>query len=232
MGVDMDRAGLKELLSKSLDDRHLSRGERQAIAVAFDAIEDDEVRRLVRRDAFDAARAVMVDPDVLPVLDWLQAVVDALQRPATVRASAPANEAHFSPGQTCYRRIIALFDRAERSADVCVFTITDDRISDAVLAAHARGVAVRIITDNEKADDLGSDIVRFDRAGIPVRVDRTSFHMHHKFAIFDGRLLLTGSYNWTRGAAEQNEENFIVSPDRPMIEAFSTQFTRLWERLG
>jgi phosphatidylserine/phosphatidylglycerophosphate/cardiolipin synthase-like enzyme len=55
--------------------------------------------------------------------------------------------------------------------------------------------------------------------------------MHHKFAIFDGALLLTGSYNWTRGAARDNEENFITTPDRRLIASFTAAFGRLWNSL-
>ena len=33
--------------------------------------------------------------------------------------------------------------------DICVFTIADDRLTESILAAHRRGVAVRIITDEE-----------------------------------------------------------------------------------
>jgi phosphatidylserine/phosphatidylglycerophosphate/cardiolipin synthase-like enzyme len=113
-----------------------------------------------------------------------------------------------------------------------VFTITDDRIADAILDAHRRGVAVRILTDNEKAFDLGSDIERLRSAGVAVRVDESPFHLHHKFAIFDGRRLLTGSYNWTRGAARDNQENFLITPDPHLIEAYARAFEDLWNRLA
>jgi phosphatidylserine/phosphatidylglycerophosphate/cardiolipin synthase-like enzyme len=56
--------------------------------------------------------------------------------------------------------------------------------------------------------------------------------MHHKFAVFDASLVLTGSYNWTRGAAIENEENVIVSGDPRHVTAFSRAFERLWKRLG
>lgn len=137
-------------------------------------------------------------------------------------------EAWFSPHDDCAGRIINLMGEARTSADLCVFTITDDRISDSILAAHARGVHVRIISDNDKAHDLGSDIGRFLAAGVGVRVDRTAFHMHHKFAIIDGRRLLNGSYNWTRGAARDNQENLIVCDDPRLVTAFSQEFERLW----
>ena len=115
---------------------------------------------------------------------------------------------------------------------MCVFTITDDRIADAMLAAHRRGVRVRVITDNDKALDEGSDAQRLERAGVALRIDQTEHHMHHKFAVFDGERLLTGSYNWTRSAARNNEENLIVTRDPGLVRAFSEEFERLWARFG
>ena len=56
--------------------------------------------------------------------------------------------------------------------------------------------------------------------------------MHHKFALFDGTVLLTGSYNWTRSAAAQNNENLIVTNDHRLATAFSSLFDRLWEELA
>ena len=122
------------------------------------------------------------------------------------------------------RAIAGLLRYAARQIDVCVFTITDDRIADEILAAPRRGVAVRILTDEEKITDPGSDIKRFRSAGIAVRVDRSPHHMHHKFAVFDARTLLTGSYNWTRAASEHNKDNFIVTGDAHLVQAFSATF--------
>jgi cardiolipin hydrolase len=62
-----------------------------------------------------------------------------------------------------------------------------------------------------------------------VRTDTSEHHMHHKFALFDGAFLVTGSYNWTLSAASFNEENIIVSNDRRLIQAFSETFAKLWQ---
>ena len=63
-------------------------------------------------------------------------------------------------------------------------------------------------------------------------MDRTEAHMHHKFAIFDGTWLLSGSYNWTRSASEANEENLIQSKDMPLLAQFSRRFELLWAALS
>jgi phosphatidylserine/phosphatidylglycerophosphate/cardiolipin synthase-like enzyme len=146
----------------------------------------------------------------------------------------------FSPGPQCLRQIVHRFFACRRTADVCVFTITDDRITKAVLDAHRRGVFVRIISDNEKQHDPGSDIRKFRDAGIEVKLDDhhtrgpsdpgINGHMHHKFAVFDGARLITGSYNWTRGAADDNFENLIDTADPALVAAFAAEFARLWDR--
>lgn len=146
--------------------------------------------------------------------------------------TATTMEVCFSPGDECLLAIRRLFGQAERTVDVCVFTITDDRIATAILEAHRRGVRVRIITDNDKAYDQGSDVRRLESAGMEVREDRTECHMHHKFAIFDGRTVLTGSYNWTRGAARDNEENLVISNDFRMVGPFEREFNALWGKLA
>ena len=56
--------------------------------------------------------------------------------------------------------------------------------------------------------------------------------MHHKFALFDGATLATGSYNWTRGAWHDNQENLIITTDRRLVAAYTSVFERLWKALG
>ncbi len=169
---------------------------------------------------------------------------------ASVRAQQPVREAvkskpeeilmppktmgtmvHFSPGDACLNAIVNQISSARKMLDICVFTISDDRISDAIVACHRNRVQVRIITDNEKLQDLGSDIERFAKAGIVVRIDRTEAHMHHKFALVDGKTVLTGSYNWTRSAAIYNHENVLVTSEMPVIAAYAREFQRLWDTL-
>jgi mitochondrial cardiolipin hydrolase len=227
----MDAREIEEILSRTLDDRRLSRSEGQALDQVFRDLARDEDRVAVGRRAFELARAALEDPRDKEVLGWLEDLLKVLQRRPDHGAAIDAAEAHFSPGDDCPRRIVQLFSHARARVDVCVFTITDDRLAAAILDAHRRGVAVRIITDNEKVLDQGSDIPRLEAAGIPLRVDRTEYHMHHKFALFDDSLLLTGSYNWTRGAAAFNDENLVLTGDRRLIGAFATTFEKIWKRL-
>ena len=150
-------------------------------------------------------------------------------QPAVAKSTS---HACFSPGDGCLMTILGELGRARRSADICVFTITDDRITSAIVAAHERKVLVRIITDNDKQHDHGSDVGRLRAAGVALRVDETEHHMHHKFAVLDGATLLNGSYNWTRSAAIHNEENLLVTSDSALVQTFTRHFASMWQALG
>ena len=239
----MNPADVEQFLQQSLADRKVSGGEKQALAEWLDQnAKTDQQKGVVRHGAFDIARGAVSDPDAVRVIAWLEdvlKVVCPVQTSLAVHtAGSIVSHAYFSPGETCLAQIINLFGQARRSADVCVFTVTDDRISRAILDAHRRGVEVRVISDNEKCHDAGSDIHKFRDAGIPVKLDDVrgpadhglTGHMHHKFAIFDGVRLLNGSYNWTRGAADMNYENITDTTDPMHVAAFAAEFKRLWNK--
>lgn len=231
----MDPAALDTLLRQTLADHQFQSGEKKAlVAWAGQHAPDEAGRAVARSRAFALAKAELPGAPAR-VLDWLEEVVKVFNRPVGGPALAPPEPsgAYFSPGTTCIQEVLRQFQKARQAADVCVFTITDDRITRAILDAHARGVAVRVLTDNDKAHDLGSDVERLRAAGVPCKMDvGNAAHMHHKYALFDGRRLMTGSFNWTRSASEQNEENLIVTADPVLVAAFAGRFSGLWDRLG
>lgn len=223
---------IRDILRQTLDDRRLSRTERTALDKILDHVEPTEqALALYRSMAFDLALEEADGPGAKAIVGWLEDVVKLLASQSFAGPGGAVAESHFSPGDSCPRRIASFISGAKRTLDICVFTITDDRITSAILQAHERGRRVRIITDDDKAMDLGSDSQRLADAGIPVRVDRTPAHMHHKFALADNSTLLTGSYNWTRSAARDNEDNFLITGDRRFVEAFGRQFEKLWDAL-
>jgi phosphatidylserine/phosphatidylglycerophosphate/cardiolipin synthase-like enzyme len=139
------------------------------------------------------------------------------------------SHAFFSPGEDCLNAIISSIEGAAQSIKICVFTISDDRISAAIVRAHRSGIRIKILTDNEKLYDKGSDIRELAAKGLEVRVDNSRNHMHHKFAIFDETRVLTGSYNWTRSAALYNHENVLVTDNPNIVRDYSREFNRLWK---
>jgi len=225
----MDTAALDKLLQHTLAGR-LPTADRKALAEWADGHPADADRAVARARAFALAHS-SAPADATHVVEWLEEVVRVLTRHATDTSSEKAS-AFFSPGKACIHEVLRQFDLARQSCDVCVFTITDDRITNAIIQASGRGITVRVITDDEKSHDLGSDIDKLQMCGIPCKMDVGNMaHMHHKFALFDRRRLMTGSFNWTRSASEQNEESLLVTPDAVLVNLFADRFDYLWARM-
>ena len=227
----IDFAELDRLLRESAADAVLDDEEKFELRALGERLSRDRIRYL-RNRAFDLVRERWTQPDAarLTMLRWLEQVVktlDATADPPTVEAHA-----YFAPGENCLRKLRELCLSAKRGIDVCVYTIADDRLSEALADAHRRGVTVRILSDDHKTHDAGSDVIRLCDLGIDVRLDDTAFHMHHKFALFDGARLASGSFNWTRGASTGNEENLLITDDVRLVRSFGARFERLWEKFA
>ena len=218
------------ILAATLEDHRLSRGEKHALEelLASDEIRPEELA-FFRHRAFALAREKLPNELSRHVLDWLEAVNKVLLPPEPVETNRA--EVHFSPGPGCLEAIRRQLVESKKTVDICVFTITDDRLSREIVGAHRRGVKLRVVTDDDKARDRGSDVYDFADAGIEVRVDQSEHHMHHKFAVFDSRVVVTGSYNWTRSAAQRNRENILVTDDERLVRPYRRVFDDMWDRL-
>ncbi|MBN1251230.1 MAG: hypothetical protein JXR51_03430 [Bacteroidales bacterium] len=135
----------------------------------------------------------------------------------------------FTPFTDCINKILDFLNSAKKNIAICVFTISDDRITNKLIECKKRGISIKIITDNDKQNDLGSDINFLSEEGIEVKIDTSKHHMHNKFAIVDNIKFLTGSYNWTRSAAIYNQENFLISSNKKTVQKYQNEFDRLWE---
>ena len=85
-----------------------------------------------------------------------------------------------------------------------------------------------LITDDNKSHDMGSDIYYFIEQGMKVKIDNSPSHMHHKFAVFDNKIMINGSFNWTRSASKNNNEDIVVNSNPDLIKSFSKRFEKLW----
>jgi len=55
-------------------------------------------------------------------------------------------------------------------------------------------------------------------------------HMHHKFCVIDGHILITGSFNWTNQAVKENQENVIILNDKELCMKYTAEYNKLWEQ--
>ena len=215
-----------EFLNTSFEDGYLSKSERKALKeVIADKSPDKRELAWLRSQIFDIAKEKASGIENIKILNWLE---EANKLILPKLGNDTFSKAYFSPGDECVNAILEQIGGAISKIDICVFTISDDRIRDKLLYKHKLGTKIRIISDNDKVYDLGSDVQTLSREGINIKIDNSPNHMHNKFAIFDDKIVLTGSYNWTRSAALYNQENLIVTNDNKLVSEFIEEFERLW----
>lgn len=107
---------------------------------------------------------------------------------------------------------------------VCWFSHRD--IFEILLKKLRAGVQVECVLeyDSQNIHKNGLDFQKFIRLGGSLYAYRDIALMHHKFALLDERLLLTGSFNWTYNS---NAENLLVSDEPSLLAAYGQEFSRL-----
>ena len=139
--------------------------------------------------------------------------------------------------------------KAVKSIDICLFNITSDQLTHSVCECIDRGVKVRLIIDGSAAES-NIQVQKFRSSGAFVRsswkpepatvpsqhsgdnaaATNGDYLMHHKFAIIDNYLLITGSFNWTMQALMGNNENIIITTENKLVIPFEEEFENLWEK--
>ena len=141
--------------------------------------------------------------------------------------------AYFSPDRQADDIIVGFIDGTPDKLDLAIYSLTHDRIADAVIRAHQRGVKVRLLMDKTQAGNRYADDERIAAAGVEVRLDRVTGSMHNKYIIGasreGGRAVLTGSHNMTKNAVERNAENFAVIRLQYVAREYQANFDHLWE---
>ncbi len=123
-------------------------------------------------------------------------------------------------------------DEARYSVDVALYDLNLWSVRDALLRAHRRGVAVRMVTDSDNI--LEREIGELEQAGIPVIGDRREPLMHHKFVVIDRLVVWTGSMNMTVNGAYRNDNNLVRIRSTVLAGNYTREFEEMFieDRFG
>lgn len=125
--------------------------------------------------------------------------------------------------------VSARIDAVQRTLDIAAYEFNSPALTEAVLRAVARGVTVRVVTDDEAGlHDEDSTLPRLIAAGVPVVDDSRSALMHNKFMIMDGQYVLTGSWNLTINDTYRNNNNALLLRSRTLVANYQTEFDEMF----
>ncbi|MDE2510638.1 MAG: hypothetical protein KGL74_05905 [Elusimicrobia bacterium] len=173
-----------------------------------------------------------------PAADPAPAPAPAAPRGDALRFNGQALPTRMFSDQTqISSHLIRAIDATKKTLDIAIYELAIREVRDALVRAKDRGVKVRIVMDQghlfpEKATGRRTpEVQSLVDAGFDLKMLRGGDAygiMHNKFAVFDGALLETGSYNWTRAADVQHFENALFDDDATRIASYQNYWNWMW----
>jgi len=184
---------------------------------------------MLRIENMEFATAYRAMLDQIHAGDGGPANARSVQRAPSTFADATVS-AMFAPVDPITDQIVEQIGAAQRQVDVLAFAFTSDVIADALLDARARGVQVRVVMERRNSVGTGSEFARLRDAGIDVLADGNCFVMHHKVMVLDNKHTITGSFNFTDAAQDQNDENVLLIDDASVAALYNAEFERVYQQ--
>jgi phosphatidylserine/phosphatidylglycerophosphate/cardiolipin synthase-like enzyme len=124
--------------------------------------------------------------------------------------SEPNVAALFSPKGGCTEAIVAELNRARREILIQAYSFTCPAIAQALIAAAARRIRVVVLLDRSNEAESYSELGDLEGHGMEVWIDAQHAIAHNKIIIIDSKIVITGSFNFTRQAEHENAENLLI----------------------
>ena len=125
--------------------------------------------------------------------------------------------------------IISYINKAQLTLDVTMYEAENQEIVEAINAANARGVVVRVISDDEGNNEIFNNLDQ----DVPLLKGNTEGIMHNKFILIDrddvdNSWVMSGSMNHTINNLGWDYNNIICIQDQSLVKAFTLEFNEMW----
>ncbi len=117
-------------------------------------------------------------------------------------------------------------DQARLKIDLAAYDFDLWSLRNALIAAHKRGVAVRVVVETSNLDE--DEIQDLIEAGIPVVDDQNNGLMHNKFVVIDEAHVWLGSMNLTVNGAYKNNNNLLYVRSSRLAENYTQEFEEMF----
>ena len=146
------------------------------------------------------------------------------QEPSKTPQSLPPIEVYFSPKGGCTEAVVKELTAAQTTILVQAYSFTSVPIAKALVDAHKRGVKIEVILDKSQRTEKYSSADFVQHAGIPIQIDDKHAIAHNKVMVIDGQTVITGSFNFTKAAEENNAENLLVIRDKEIADKYAANW--------
>jgi phosphatidylserine/phosphatidylglycerophosphate/cardiolipin synthase-like enzyme len=148
----------------------------------------------------------------------------------TVTLDGTRVDTYFSPDDHVLTALYTLLSESQESIYFLAFSFTSNELGAIVREKAEAGLDVKGVMDEEQvASNTGTEYDPFLQAGLDVRIDGIDGQMHHKVFIVDEKIVVLGSYNFSRAAEERNDENILIIYNEHIAEFLMQEFQRVYE---
>lgn len=160
------------------------------------------------------------------------AAVAAARDAGTALPTAGSVDVYFTPWDDAQSPLLSALGSARRQILVQAFLLTGRAVADSLIAAHRRGIDVRVLADAQQhVRNPASLLQRLARAGVPVWLETRYRNAHNKVMVIDAGTpeptVITGSYNFTWSAQAMNAENLLVMRGNAVL---AERYANNWKR--
>jgi phosphatidylserine/phosphatidylglycerophosphate/cardiolipin synthase-like enzyme len=155
-------------------------------------------------------------------------LVFLLRRLARVVQTPPSLAVFFSPRGGCVEALLKEIKAARREVLVQAFAFGCRPLAQALVDAKMRGLRVDILLDWGAEKDAAGDLKFFTEQGLTPLLNTQFLSAHDKVMLIDGQVAVTGSFDFTQQAEEDNAENLVViKGHRDVVKAYRERFEAL-----
>ncbi len=150
--------------------------------------------------------------------------------PAAVATGIGPVQALFAPDNPVARRVIELIHGAKQSVHFLAFSFTSSQIADALIERAAAGVEVSGVMETSQAkSNSGAQWNALHQSGVKAYLDANPRNMHDKVILIDGKIVITGSYNFTESAENKNDEDLLILWNAGWAAMYEKDFRRIYD---
>jgi phosphatidylserine/phosphatidylglycerophosphate/cardiolipin synthase-like enzyme len=144
-------------------------------------------------------------------------------------------EIHYAPEENLELVDARVISGAELSIDMAAYVLSDQRVIEALTAAAERDVCVRLYLDKSQFSQHGLRVDQPIEAllahpNVAARVKGEGVLMHLKAYAVDGKILRTGSGNFSRPGLSEQDNDLVLISDPTTVGAFERTFEGIWSR--
>lgn len=129
-------------------------------------------------------------------------------------------QVYFSPNGGTTQAIIKEINDARSEILVQAYSFTSSPIAKALVDANKRGVKVETILDKSQRKETYTEATFLSNMKIPTYIDSKHAIAHNKIIIIDKTTVITGSFNFTKAAEQNNAENLLVIKSKDLAKAY------------